>query len=145
MYNQVMFQIWSWYHKNCGFCEILFGRSTKNNLWVTPKLTWIFLKQFSFTNQSFSVTISLLLQNSCQIGNLDCQTFQTICVLCQDYKQIYFLKHKPQNHRVYIYKYMCVCVCVCVFISWFIPLKGQSFPMIYKHFETDYQKMQAFN
>ncbi len=34
MYNQVMFQIWSWYHKNCGFCEILFGRSTKNNLWA---------------------------------------------------------------------------------------------------------------
>ncbi len=79
-----------------------------------------FFMQFSVTNQSFSVTISLLLQNSYQIWSLDCQTFPTICVV-KITKRSEFLKQKPQNHRViYIY----------IYISWFIglPLKGRRIP-----------------
>ncbi len=45
---------------------------------ITPKLYYIVLMRF-LTNQSFSVTISHLLQNSHQICNMDCQTFPTIC------------------------------------------------------------------
>ncbi len=31
MSNQVIFRIWSWYHKNGGSCVILFGHYAKNN------------------------------------------------------------------------------------------------------------------
>ncbi len=64
----------------------------------------IFFMQFSVTNQSFSVTISLLLQNSYQIWNLDCQIFPMICILSR-LQKIWFLKHKPQNPQESMYMF----------------------------------------
>ncbi len=108
----VVFQIWSWYHNNCGSCEILFGHYTKN----TPKL---YFSDVVFCHKSkiFGHNIT---SNTKQLPNMEPWLSDLSNDMCFDKitKRFDFLKHKPQNHRVFIY----------VFISWFIPLKGRRIP-----------------
>ncbi len=77
-----------------------------------------------FTNQSFSVTISLLLQNNYQIWNLDSMCFVKIT------KRSDFLKHKPQNHSL-----------KCMFYILIYTPKRATYPLRYKHLETDFKKI----